>query len=73
MKLTRNSKCPLCGSGMTDFHDSYSDGDECIRASITRNVCTNRNCGLPVKLWEKVAELVECRNDNVGPFKHWQE
>jgi hypothetical protein len=54
--LTLSSKCPLCGSGMTDYHESHSDGDSC-RGSLLSNVCTSRSCGLPVRLWEKIENL----------------
>lgn len=57
--INRESTCPLCGSRMTDYHDSYSDGDECVRASIGRNVCKNHDCRLPVRLWEDVESLLE--------------
>lgn len=56
MTLTRESKCPLCGSGMTDYHESHSDG-ESTRHSIRFNDCRNNKCGLPVRLWEQVGEL----------------
>lgn len=46
---------------MTNYHDSYSDGSEYIQASIGRNICTNMDCGLPVRLWQAVADLVEWR------------
>jgi hypothetical protein len=56
MELTRESKCPLCGSGMTDYHESHSDG-ESSRNSIASNVCANKGCSLPVRLWQKVQRL----------------
>jgi hypothetical protein len=50
--ITRDSKCPLCGSGMTDYWEPHSDGDS-ARRSMRSNDCSNRACGLPVKFWDQ--------------------
>ncbi|MBM4094579.1 MAG: hypothetical protein FJ276_35015 [Planctomycetes bacterium] len=41
---------------MTDFHYSHSDG-ESARRGLFSNICTNNECGLPVKLWEQIERL----------------
>lgn len=52
-RLTRESKCPLCGSRMTDYWEPHSDGDA-SRRSLLSNDCANRACGLPVRFWGTV-------------------
>lgn len=49
-------KCPLCGSSRTRFREIYSDGDEIIESSFSRQQC--RNCGLPCKFWDRIEKLV---------------
>lgn len=51
-----DSKCPLCGSGMTTFGYSHSDGDWTQQGPMAQQ-CLSRSCGLPVKLWQQVAQL----------------
>lgn len=58
LKVTRDSRCPLCGSIMTDFHYSHSDG-ESARRGLFSNICANNECGLPVKLWARIMQLKE--------------
>lgn len=58
--ITRDSRCPFCGSRMTDFHYSHSDG-ESARMAIGVNQCVNNNCGLPVRLWDKVVPSTAIR------------
>lgn len=63
MTLTSQPKCPLCGSGMTQFGTTHSDGEEWITYGLGSQQCTSRSCGLPVRLWEEVGRLKDCEPD----------
>jgi hypothetical protein len=49
--------CPLCGSMPTHFGESY-DGDGWIELPWTSQQCTNRHCGLPCRLWQRIGKMV---------------
>lgn len=48
-------KCPLCGGTRTRFGESYSDGDEWVEHSVSRQQC--KNCGLGCKHWDRIDAL----------------
>lgn len=50
-------KCPLCGSLMTRFGYSHSDGDWAYLPKSAQQ-CKNKDCELPVRLWGRVGALV---------------
>lgn len=50
-------KCPLCGGTRTRFGESYSDGDQWIEHSVSRQQC--KHCGLGCKHWDHIDALRE--------------
>ena len=54
MKITEDSKCPLCGSGMTTFGYGHSDGEWQQQGPMSQQC---KRCDLPVKLWEQIHRL----------------
>lgn len=49
-------KCPLCGGTRTRFGESYSDGEEWVEYSVSRQQC--KNCGLGLIHWDRIDALI---------------
>lgn len=48
-------RCPLCRATRTRFVDVYSDGDEVVECSFSRQQC--KGCGLSCKHWDAIDAL----------------
>lgn len=52
----QKTRCPLCGSDMTQFLHPYCDSG--LRLPPEDQRCSAKPCGLPVRLWAVVADVL---------------